>query len=174
MDVKNKSLGINAFLNVIRSSLSVIFPLITYPYAFRILHAENMGKIDFSNSIISYFSLIAVLGVSSYAVREGAKVRDSRKKIDELSSEIFSINVVTTIISYTLLVLFVAASDKIQPYSELIFLLSLSIAFTTLGIDWINTIYEDFLFITVRSIITHILSLVLLFVLVKHEDDYYI
>lgn len=96
MKVQNKSLGINAFLNVIRSSLSVVFPLITYPYAFRTLHAENMGKIDFSNSIISYFSLIAVLGVSSYAVREGAKVRDDKEKIDKLSSEIFSINIVTT------------------------------------------------------------------------------
>ena len=90
MKVQNKSLGINAFLNVIRSSLSVVFPLITYPYAFRTLHAENMGKIDFSNSIISYFSLIAVLGVSSYAVREGAKVRDDKEKIDKLSSEILN------------------------------------------------------------------------------------
>lgn len=174
MKVQNKSLGINAFLNVIRSSLSVVFPLITYPYAFRTLHAENMGKIDFSNSIISYFSLIAVLGVSSYAVREGAKVRDDKEKIDKLSSEIFSINIVTTVISYSLLFLFVMVSDKIKPYSGLIFLMSFSIAFTTLGIDWINTIYEDFLFITVRSIVTHVLSLALLFALVKHEDDYYI
>ena len=86
MDIQNKSMGVNAFLNVMRSGLSVIFPLITYPYAFRILHAENLGKIDFANSIISYFSFIAVLGVSSYAVREVAKVRTDKEKINKLSN----------------------------------------------------------------------------------------
>lgn len=31
--MKEKNIGINAILNVIKSCLSVIFPLITYPYA---------------------------------------------------------------------------------------------------------------------------------------------
>lgn len=174
MDIQNKSIGVNAFLNVVRSGLSVIFPLITYPYAFRILHAENLGKIDFANSIISYFSFIAVLGVSSYAVREGAKVRTDKEKINKLSNEVFSINVITTVVSYIFLTIFIITFNKLHLYANLIFLLSISIGFTTLSIDWINTIYEDFLFITIRSIVTHCLTLVLLFLLVKNEDDYYI
>lgn len=170
---KFKSLGVNAMLNAIKSGLSVLFPLITYPYAFRILHADGIGKVDYATSIVNYFSMIAALGISTYAVREGAKVRNDREKFTEFSNQIFSFNIITTIVSYILLAGFLAVFDSFQSYSSLIWLLSLSVAFTTLGIEWINTIYEDYLFITIRSIVTHIVTLILLFVFVKDADDYY-
>ena len=72
MGIKKKNMGINAILNVIRQGLSVLFPLITFPYALRVLGAEGIGKVTYVGSIISYFSLIAMLGISTYAVREGA------------------------------------------------------------------------------------------------------
>ncbi|MCD8011869.1 MAG: flippase [Lachnospiraceae bacterium] len=170
---KFRSLGVNAALNAIKSGLSVIFPLITYPYAFRILHAEGMGKINYATSIVSYFSMIAALGITTYAVREGAKIRDDRENFTKFSNQIFTFNLITTIVAYVLLGLFLAVFDSFQSYSGLIWLLSLSIAFTTLGVEWINTIYEDYLFITIRSIFTHVISLVLLFVFVRDADDYY-
>ena len=42
-----KSLGKNAALNTFKTILSVIFPLITYPYAARVLRVENIGRVDF-------------------------------------------------------------------------------------------------------------------------------
>lgn len=112
--VKNqsKSLGINAALNAIRSGLSVIFPLITYPYAFRILHAENIGRVNYALSIIGYFSLIAALGISTYAVREGAKLRNEKVRLNKFCNQIFTINIVTSIISYTLLLFCICTFKK--------------------------------------------------------------
>lgn len=170
---KFRSLGINAFLNAFKSGLSVLFPLITYPYAFRILHAEGMGKVNYATSIVSYFSLIAALGVSTYAVREGAKLRDKKKDLERFSNQVFSLNVITTIIAYIALGAALAFVRQLNDYSLLITLSSLTIAFTTLGVEWLNTISEDYLFITIRSIVTHVISLVLLFILVKTENDYY-
>ena len=171
--MRNRSLKKNAALNVIKSALSVIFPLITYPYAFRILGASNIGKVDYSLSIVSYFTSIAALGVSSYAVRECSKVRDNRKEINTLASQLFTINVFSTLAAYLALFVIVLAVPKFHPYSVLIGILSISIIFTTLGIDWINTVYEDFLFITLRSIAAHIISLFLLFIIVRNKGDYY-
>lgn len=170
--MKRKSLGINAVLNAFKSALSIIFPLITYPYAFRILHAAGIGKVNYANSIVSYFSLIAALGISTYAVREGAKLREDRNKFETFCSQMFSFNLITTLISYMLLFLMVTLFKPLTTYESVIMLLSLTIAFTTIGIEWINTIYEDFLFITIRSIVINLISLVLLFLLVKTEDDY--
>ena len=68
-DKKYKGLGTNALLNAIRNGLSIIFPLITYPYAFRVLHAEGIGKVNYAVSIVNYFFLFAALGISEYAVR---------------------------------------------------------------------------------------------------------
>ena len=76
--MKKKNMGINAILNVIKSGLSVLFPLITYPYALRVIGIEGIGKVTYGNSILSYFSLLAALGISTYAVREGAKKKHDK------------------------------------------------------------------------------------------------
>ena len=155
--MKNKSLKFNAILNVIKQLCSVIFPLITIPYVSRILQSENYGKYNFGNSIISYFSLIAALGVSTYAVREGAKYRDDLKKITKFSREIFTINIISMIISYLLLFILLAVPSPLTSYRKLILIQSIVIFLTTIGADWINTIYEDFAYITLRYIFMQII-----------------
>ena len=71
--MRKKSLGVNAFLNSLRSLLNIIFPLITFPYISRVLNVVGIGKYNFSNSIVSYFQLIGTLGISTYPIREGTK-----------------------------------------------------------------------------------------------------
>lgn len=170
---QKKNLGINAILNVIKSGLSVLFPLITYPYALRVLGAEGIGKVSYSTSIISYFSLLAMLGVSTYGVREGAKIKHEPLKFSNFVNEIFTINMISTTVAYLALAITLSFVTKLKPYAPLIALQSVSIIFTTLGVDWINTVYEDFLLITVRSILMHIISLIMLFLFVKTSNDYY-
>ena len=73
MKSKMPSIKVNAILNSIRSIMTIIFPMITYPYVTRVLLAKNLGKVNFASSTMSYFSLLAVLGLTSYAGREGIK-----------------------------------------------------------------------------------------------------
>ena len=87
------------------------FPLITFPYISRVIQATNYGKINFSNSIVSYFTLIAALGISTYAIREGAGLREKKEKFNEFACQIFSINILTTIISYILMVILMIKID---------------------------------------------------------------
>lgn len=169
-----KSIKLNAILNVIKSLLSVIFPLITYPYASRVLGVENLGKVNFSSSIITYFSLLASLGITTYAIREGAKIREAKNKFSNFANEIFSINVVTTIISYIVLAIVLLVVYKLKEYRLLIIIHSITIIFTTFGVDWINSTYEDYAYITIRSLIVNVISMLGLFLFVKTEDDYYI
>ena len=169
-----KSIKLNAVLNVIKALLSVIFPLITYPYATRVLGVENLGKVNFSSSIITYFSLLAALGITSYAIREGAKVRQEKEKFEKFANEVFSINLITTIFSYILLVIILLVAYKLREYRLLILIHSMIIIFTTLGVDWVNSIYEDYIYIALRSLIINIISMVCLFVFVKQATDYYI
>ncbi|WP_414079733.1 oligosaccharide flippase family protein, partial [Streptococcus suis] len=51
---------------------------------------------------------------------------------------------------------------------------SSTILFTTLGIEWVNIIYEDYFSITFRTIIVYIISFVLTFTFVKSPNDYYL
>ena len=170
--MKNKSLGLNAFLNGLKSTLNLLFPLITFPYVSRVLGVKGTGVYNYSNSIVSYFLLIAALGISTYAIREGAKYRDDKKQINEFASEIFTINIWSTLVSYILLFACLIIFTNLHDYASCILIFSVQIFFTTLGMDWVYSIYEDYAYITVRSIFFQIVSLILLFIFVRSKNDY--
>lgn len=167
-----KSLGINTLLNGLRSMLDVLFPLITFPYVSRILSVNGMGIYNFSNTYVSYFILLAGLGIANYAVREGPKYREDKDKIGTFASQIFTINIVSTIIAYLFLILSLLLFKNLNNYVSCILIFSLQILFTTVGTDWIYTIYEDYSYITVRNIIFKVISILLLFLFVKRSNDY--
>lgn len=171
--MKDKSIKINVVLNVVKNFLTIVFPLITFPYVSRILQAENIGKVQFATSIVSYFALIASLGISTYAIREGAFLKKEPEKLKTFCNQVFSFNIITTLISYVLLGITVIFINKSSDYLMLIAIHSMTIIFTTLGIDWINSIYEDFLYITIRTIGIQILTLILTFLLIRNTDDYF-
>ena len=86
----------NSIYSLLKAFSQVVFPLITFPYISRVLHAENVGKVNFANSIISYVSLAASLGITTYAVRECSKIKDDKKKLENMVGQIISLNMVTT------------------------------------------------------------------------------
>lgn len=172
--MKEKSFKRNIILNAVRTIFATIFPLITFPYASRILQVNNLGKVNFSNSIVSYFSLIAALGIATYAIREGARFRDNKVEFNKFASEIFSINIIATFIAYIALVITIIIFPKLHKYTLLLIIQSSSIIFTTIGVDWVYSIYEDYFYITLRSLVFQVISLILLFLMVKSTNDYYL
>lgn len=170
--MKNKNLGINSLLNVIKATLSIIFPLITYPYAIRVLGADGVGKVSYANSIVSYFALVAMLGMVTYGIREGAKVRNSTNKLQKLTNELFSINLLSTVVAYTGFIICLIFVPQFVAYRIVLLISSLTIIFQVIGFEWINIAFEDYLIITVRSIVSNIVCLFLLLILVRDREDY--
>ena len=166
-----KSLAGNSVIYMIKTVIGLLVPLITFPYVARVLTVETIGKVSFSNSIISYFSLLAGLGIFTFAVREGTKIRDDRKQWDLFASEIFTFNLITTVISYVLFLVLLLYVEKWQNYSVIMIILSVSIPLATLGVDWIFTVHEEFLYITIRSLCMQLLSVVYLLLFVKDNSD---
>lgn len=169
--INKKSIKINMVLNAIKGSLSIIFPLITFPYVSRLLGVDNLGMYNFAHSIISYFVLFAGLGISTYAIREGARIRDDKELIERFSCEIYSINMVSTLLSYCVLFISILVIPKLRDYRVLLIVFSFQIVFKTIGVEWLYSIYEDYFFITIRSILFQILSIVLLFLYVRNDSD---
>lgn len=169
---KKQGIKGNTIYNSIKSVAGIIYPLVTFPYISRVLMAENVGKINFGNSVVSYFSLVASLGVTTYAIRECSRVRNDSEKLEDTASQIFSINVFSTIIAYAALVVTLIVARPLANYRTLICIQSTSILFTTLGADWLNTAMEDFRYITLRTVGMQITSLVLMFIFVQRPEDY--
>lgn len=169
-----RSMKKNLILNFLKVFTSILFPMVTFKYATNVLSSENVGLVNYGSSVIAYFSLIAGLGVSSYAIREGSRIRNEKKQVTQFASEVFSINIISCIISYCLLFVSIHLFSFLKPYKELLLIQSLVILFVTLGTEWINIIYEDYLYITIRTIFCQILSFVCLVLFVKKQDDYLI
>lgn len=170
--MKQNSIKKNTVFNAIKTLSSIILPLITFPYISRILQPENVGKINFGQSIISYFALIASLGITTYAIRECSNVRDDKEKLDNTASQIFTINIVTTIIAYAALGAVLILYRELDNYRNLIIIQSLNIVATTVGADWLNSAMEDFKYITARTVAFQLIGLALMLLFIHEPDDY--
>lgn len=169
---QQKSLKLNFIMNAILTMSSFIFPLITFPYVSRVLLPVGTGKVSLATSIIAYFSMFAQLGVPTYGIRACAKVRDDREKLTRTVQEIFLINLIMGIISYTVFFIVLFNVPKIYAEKELYLIISTTIFFNIIGMEWLYKAMEQYTYITIRSIIFKFIALVMMFILVHTQEDY--
>ena len=171
---EKKSLKLNFVMNAILTMSSFIFPLISFPYVSRILLPVGTGKVSFATSLIAYFMMFAQLGIPTYGVRACAKVRDDRIKLTQTAQELLIINLIMTAISYAALLGALALVPRLRAERSLYLLVSLSILFNTLGMEWLYKALEQYTYITVRSIVFKLVALVAMFALIHSRQDYVI
>ena len=153
--------------------MNLAFPVITFPYASRILAPEGIGKINFANSVVAFFVTLALLGTNSYATREAAKIRDDKYALSKFTKEILFINIFSTVFSYLFFFILVFTVKKFENYTVLLLICSIKIFFMIFGMDWLYAATEEFQYITIRSIIFQIISIVFLFLFVRSPNDLY-
>ncbi len=167
----SKSIIKNSFYSVLKTIATLIFPVISFSYASRILLPEGMGKIDFSKSFVVYFTLLAMLGIQNYGIRECARVRDDRTALSKTAREIMLVNSVSVIVSYGLFFAIVFALEVLTPYRELLLINSLTIGLTAIGMEWLYGAVEDYKYIAVRTCVVQIISLICMLLFVKAQSD---
>lgn len=172
MTGKKYQLATNAILNCLRACSNIFLPLISFPYLTRVLQVNNFGKVAFCSSIVSYFTLVANLGISNYSIREGASVREDKVRLSRFADEIFTIHITAAFIAYVLLAVFLLIWYSDESNKVIVAILSVNIICTALSFDWLPNVLEDFWFITIRVIGVQMLSLIAIFVFVKSQQDY--
>lgn len=172
--MKTKNIKLNFILNIIRLFLGTFFILLTMPYITRVLGSKNLGDVEYVNSIVSYFLLFTALGISSYGIREVAKVRNNKKELSKVVIELLLILGITTAIGYIIFFILINNFKELKSQKLLFLIMGTNIIFTNIGVDWFYQGIENQLYITIKFIIIRILSLILLFLLVKDADDYYV
>ena len=166
-----KSIKANYLFNLVNSASQLLFPLITFPYASRIMMADGIGQVNFFQSIISYISLFTCLGIPMYAIREVAKVRDNPEKMTRITVEILLLHAFLTLLGYMAVAVICLTVTKVQTDIPLFLLLSATIFFTAIGCEWFYQGIEDFKYVAIRGLLVKLLSVVLLFLFVKTKED---
>lgn len=170
--MKVHSIKYNAIFNMIYTLSNIIFPLITFPYVSRVLMASGNGKVNFFNSIATYGTTIASLGLSTYGIRAVARVRDDKKRLSKLTVELLLINTIGTVIVVGFLIGSVFFVSKFRQENALFIITIMTIVLSVIGMSWLFSGLEQYDYITKRSVLFKFISLIMVFVFVKGENDY--
>lgn len=169
--MKTTSVKANYILNLANTVSGILFPLITFPYAARVILADGIGQVQFLDSIVGNILLITSIGIPLYAIREVAKVRHDPLLRSKTAIEILLLHASLTVLAYLIIFTIVATVPRIKADAPLFLLLSSSIFFTAIGAQWFYTAIEDFKYITLRSIFVKIVAAAALFIFVKDRND---
>ena len=161
-------------MNAILTMSSFIFPLITFPYVSRVLLPAGTGKVSFATSVVSYFLMFAQLGIPTYGIRICAEVRDDREELSHTVHELFIINLAISLIVYVAFFVALICVPRFARDKTLFMIVSLTIIFNCIGMEWLYKALEKYSYITIRSITFKFVALVAMFLLIHGKSDYVI
>ncbi len=163
----------NFFYNSLLSVSRIIFPLISFPYSSRILGPDGIGKVNFIDSYSQYFCLLAALGIPLYGVREVAKSKHQPEELSKLTSELMLLNFMASVLACAIYFGFAIVTNKYAEYNHLYLLGATSLLLSAFPAEWFFQGMEKFRYVATRSFSLNIVSLILLFTLVRTPADLY-
>jgi len=169
---KEKSLAYNMLLNGLLKVSSYIFPLVAFPYVSRVLLPEGVGRVSFATSFITYFSMLAQMGIPTYGIQACAKVRDNKMELSKTAHELFFINIFMALISYIIFAISLLLVPRLQEDKTLFLVMGAMILLNVMGAEWLYQAVEQYAYITARALVFKILAIPLLFILVRNPQDY--
>lgn len=158
----------NYLYNLSYQILTIILPIITVPYVTRIFTSEALGNYIFYNSIVSYFSLFAMLGIGVYGTKQIAAASD-------VSSTFWNIYAIQFIASILAIAVYLIVAFSIPQMSGVIpLIVGITLFANMMDISWLFSGKEDFKKITIRNIVVRVIGVISIFTFVKSSDDLYL
>jgi O-antigen/teichoic acid export membrane protein len=157
----------NLFYNILLSVSQLIFPLITFPYASRILGPQGIGTVNFIDSFTQYFLLFAALGIPVYGIREVSRMGKNTEELNKTFNEVFTIHLISTVIFSIVYLLVAILVKSIRVHFDLVLVGIFTMYFSVFAVEWFYQGIEQFAYITKRTLIVRSLSIGLLFVFLK-------
>lgn len=163
-----KNLGYQTLYQIVISTL----PLITAPYLARILGATQQGIYSFTSSIVSYFTLFAMLGFSNHGTRAIAEAGNDEEKRSVDFTCIFILKLITSSIAVICYVFYLLAVPN-ENYT-IAGIQILSIIACIFDINWLFFGLEKFKTTVTRNLIVYLSVFALTLTLVKKQEDLWI
>lgn len=149
----------------------LLIPMLTSPILSRTLGAQSIGLYSYSYSIVCFFTILAELGCYRYGIREVAKVRDDKVKLQQTYSDIFWIHMFN---GFIILCIFLLFNLIIGQLNYLNCILSLFLISNMIDNTFLYVGLENVGPMTFRDSAIKILTFVLIVLFIKNPGDVYI
>ena len=158
-----------SYLSVLQI-LSLITPLITYPYLVKTLGEVMYGTVVFAQAVVAYFNILVVFGFNFTAAKEVSIHRDNPKMLSEIISAVTIIKTLFLIISLSLISCYMFYTSKMD-YN--LYYLSFWICLNEILFPtWFFQGIEEMKYITFINFGIRVLFIGMIFVFIKSPDDY--
>ena len=158
----------NYLYNLSYQILTIILPIITVPYVTRIFTSEDLGSYGFYYSIVSYFSLFAMLGIGIYGTKQIAAARN----VSSTFWNIYAIQLTASILALFVYVITLVSIPKMSGMVPII--LGIVLLTKMIDISWLFTGKEDFKKITLRNTMVKVAGVISIFTFIKSSEDLYL
>jgi len=166
---KSNSLSLNFIFDSILKVFNLLFPLITFPYLARVLSPSGIGIYEFTLSFVNIFILLAQLGVPLYGVRLLANLKNNQLLLTKAFKELLIISLFSSILASAFYLIFLFFNSSLNQTIALI--LGLNIILSSLNVEWLYQALEEYSYITIRSVIVKIITVIFIFTFVKNQSD---
>ena len=169
---KIHSVKFNVLMNMLLTTSQMLFPLITLPYVSRILSTFGTGAVAYVQSVVLYFSMVALLGIQNYGIKVCAMVRDDIVELSKVVKELLVILLVSTSIVFAVYLLSIFLIPTFSQQRTLFLIFSVGFWLSSFGVEWFYQAIEQYGYITVRNIVFKFIGLILMFLFVHQSSDY--
>lgn len=147
--------------------LSLIVPFLVSPYISRILKADGVGVYSYTNAIVTYFTMLATLGIRNYGSRMIARCADKKER-----SRIFwSIQTTHLILSAAAVIFYSVYVVWFAEYKLVAWVQGLNVIAAVLDISWFFAGMENFKILTIRNGLIKAGTCIAIFLFVKDAED---
>lgn len=168
--MERKSLFKNSIYKSLLSIANIAIPIIIGPYITKLLDVDLYGAYNKVYAEFQIFLIFATFGIYTYGVKEISKIRNDESKLQELFSNLFTISIITNLIVGIFYVLYsVFSSSGITTSIYLLFIIQ--IVANIFYVEFLNEAFENYKFITIKTVVVKIIYLILLLLFVKKPDD---
>jgi O-antigen/teichoic acid export membrane protein len=162
----------NFIFNFLLTGSNLLFPLLTFPYLSRIIGAEGLGISNFILSYCQNFIIISALGLPVYGVREIARAGDDKLKRSKLFLELLFMHLIFTVFLLIIYCISLFLYADFNNFRLLTLFGGIFILINVFTIEWLFSGVSDFKYITIRSLVVRTLSVLAIFLFVKHKEDF--
>ena len=170
--MKEKSLYKNSIFRIVLNLFKIVLPILIGPYVMRILLPEQIGDLNYAQTILSYFLMFGSFGVFQYGIREISKVKDNKEAISSKFTSFFIITVISNIFMLIIFIFVLNIGFKGSNVYWICMLLNIPFLFNAFEIDWMNEALENFGFITLKTIIIRVAYFLAIIIFVRNPSDF--
>lgn len=161
----------NLTYSVLLTGAHYLFPLLVYPYVSRVLGVSGIGVVGFVDSIVTYFILFSMMGISIAGMRATAQCRSDRSRLSETFFSLLALNGILTLVALAAMIVLTLLVPELRQNMKLMGVGMCKLILNMFLVEWFYRGLEDFRYITMRSLAIRGAYVVAVFLFVRRPED---